>query len=253
VLSALPRWRPGPGAYTCDHGAIPGRTYSSTVTGSCFFGGAVVVNGNVTVKDGAALNDHAFSYATHVTINGHVKVGRGAVLGLGTYNPEAIHDTTVNGNIIANHPKTLYLSFTTVHGNVVSKGGGSVTEFRSFPTKDNTIDGELDYPGMAWRVARRDSQHGRRERDRVEEAGVSWSWHIRSLRSAAIQKRAPALVPCRSSTTIRQRSRTNTVHGNLIWQGNTPTAQVNPADFGGSNSVDGKAIGQCADLVDTQS
>jgi len=46
---------------------------------------------------------------------------------------------------------------------------------------------------------------------------------------------------------------TNTVHGNLIWQGNTPTAQVNPADFGGSNSVDGKAIGQCADLVDTQS
>ncbi len=87
------------------------------------FGGDITVNGNVTVVDGAVLNDHAFSFAAHVVINGNVKVGKDAVLGLGSYNPFAVHDTTVNGNIQANQPRTLYLTFTTIHGNVHSNGG----------------------------------------------------------------------------------------------------------------------------------
>lgn len=41
---------------------------------------------------------------------------------------------------------------------------------------------------------------------------------------------------------------TKTVGGNLICQGNTPAAQVNPDDGGQPNDVSGRKIGQCANL-----
>src|SRR6478752_6113656 len=102
----------------------------------------------------------------------------GGAIGSGTYNPFAPHNSSVGGNVIANQPLSLYLSFLTIHGNLVSNGGGGgVTgEFRNFPTKDITVD------------------------------------------------------------------------GNLICQGNTPAAQVNPDDGGQPNIVAGKKIGQCAGL-----
>ena len=58
-----------PGAGTCSGGApgfgtaevIPAGTYAGfTVTGYCVFGpGAMTINGNLTIADGAQLNDHA--------------------------------------------------------------------------------------------------------------------------------------------------------------------------------------------------
>ena len=85
------------------------------------------------MADGAALNDHAGTSAT-VHVTGNVLVGKGGILGLGTYNPFAPHDSVVDGNIIANQPLSLYLSFLTVHGNVISNGGGGgpAGEFRNF-------------------------------------------------------------------------------------------------------------------------
>lgn len=245
----------GPGGYTCDGGQIPEGTYSSlTVTGNCLFGGDVTVNGNVTVADGATLNDHAFSHANHVTINGNVKVGRDAVLGLGTYNPYAIHDTTVNGNIIANHPKTLYVSYTTVHGNLISNGGGSAPDFRNFPTKDNVIDGNLVIQGWhgGWLGVIRNEVGG--------NVVVSKNKSVAVLAYPFTPEGCdPEMGTCIGGTPGVDGDSTevqsNTVHGNLICQGNTPDAQINfnPPDNGWWNTVDGKASGQCATLVDTQS
>ena len=49
----------------------------------------------------------------------------------------------VDGNIVANQPLSLYLGNITVHGNVVSNGGGTTDRFYNFPIKDNVIDGNL--------------------------------------------------------------------------------------------------------------
>src|SRR5213078_1474442 len=77
-----------PGSLTCSGGSIGSGTYSGVrVTGTCGFvpGAVITINGNLVVEDGAALNDHAASTAT-VNVSGNVLVGRGAVVGLGTYN-----------------------------------------------------------------------------------------------------------------------------------------------------------------------
>ena len=68
------------------------------------------------------------------------------MLGLGTYAPGTTHDVaTVDGNIVAHSPASLYISRTTVHGNVVSNGGGDPV--RNFPIKDDTIDGNVIVQG----------------------------------------------------------------------------------------------------------
>lgn len=212
-----------PGGYTCAGGLIPSGTYASlTVTGNCLFGGDVTVNGNVTVVDGAVLNDHAFSFADHVLINGNVRVGKGAVLGLGSYDPFAVHDTTVNGNIDANQPLTLYLTFTTVHGNVHSNGGSGPG--LNFPTKDNVIDGNLIVQGWTgmWIGAIRNNVGG----------------NVIFSRNTALDT---SVVPGSDSSEVQ----TNVIGGNLICHGNTPTAQVNQFDGGEENQVGGNSVGEC--------
>ena len=239
----------GRDGYVCAGGLIPAGTYRSlTVTGNCVFGGDVSVHGNVRVADGAVLNDHAFSFANHVHIKGNVTVGKGAVLGLGTYNPGAIHDTTVDGNIVANKPLSLYLSFTTVHGNVVSNGGGSATEFRNFPTKDDVIDGNLIVQGWhgGWIGVIRDRVGG----------------NVIVSKNASVVVETPQGCdpqdpnnPCTGSAPGQDPDstevQTNVIGGNLICQHNRPDAQVNPLDGGQLNKVSGKAIGECEDLTDS--
>src|SRR5262245_43786363 len=61
----------GQGATVCSAGSIAAGTYKSLiVTGTCTFddGAAITINGNLSVKRGAVLNDHAASTATvHIT------------------------------------------------------------------------------------------------------------------------------------------------------------------------------------------
>lgn len=221
-----------PGAATCSGGAISAGTYNGlTVTGDCTFaGGTVTVDGNLTVADGAILNDHAASTAT-VHVTGNVTVGKGAVLGLGTYNPRASHDTTVDGNVVANQPLSLYLSFITVHGNVISNGGGlaPADPFRNFPTKDNTIEGNLVVQGWqgGWLGVIRNHVGGN---------------VIVSKNASASSEEGPGVDT--DSTEVQ----TNVIGGNLICQGNTPSAQVNADDGGQPNLVAGQKVGECAGL-----
>ena len=223
----------GHGAGTCSSGTIAATTYNGLkVTGDCTFAaGTVTINGNLTVAAGAVLNDHAGSPAT-VIVTGNVKVGKGAVLGLGTYDPTGSRDTTVGGNIVANQPLSLYLSFITVHGNVISNGGGSgpAGPFRNFPIKDNTIDGNLIVQG--W-------QGG-------------WIGLIRNAVGGNVifSKNASVVLEDGTPGTDEDANevQTNTIGGNLICQRNTPAAQVNAIDEGQPNTVGGNKIGQCAGL-----
>lgn len=226
------------GSATCSGGSIASGTYNGlTVTGTCGFdpGAVITINGNLVVADGAALNDHAASTAT-VNVSGNVLVGKGAVLGLGTYNPFAPHNSSVGGNIIANQPLSLYLSFLTVHGNLVSSGGGggATGEFRNFPTKDNTIDGNLIIQGWTggWIGV-----------IRTHVGGNLIFNNNTSAINGLVDPPVPGQVDSDSSEIM-----TNVVGGNLICQGNTPAAQVNPDDGGQPNTVGGHKIGQCAGL-----
>ena len=233
-----------PGAGTCSGGAsgspevIPAGTYDGfTVTGNCVTGaGLVTINGNLTVADGGLLNDHASGRGT-VHITGDVTLGKGAVLGLGNYNPTPPHNSAiVDGNIIAHQPETLYLGGMTVHGNVVSNGGGNPDSERNFPFKDNTVDGNViiqGWHGFWFGVIR-----------------VTVGGNVIVANTSGTQVGLPDtdFEGILDSTEVVS----NVIEGNLICHGNTPPAQIGDAilDPGnGLNAVGGNAIGECADLA----
>jgi hypothetical protein len=215
------------GPTTCSGGTIAAGTYNSlVVTGNCTFadGGTVTIDGNLTVADGAILNDHAASTAT-VHVTGNVKVGAGAVLGLGNYNPVPPHNSAVvDGNIVANGAATLYLGGMTVHGNVISNGGGDPG--RNLPIKDDQIDGNLIILGWSglWFGVIRDTVGGN---------------VIVSNNHAVDITQLPGI----DSTEVV----TNTISGNLICDGNSPAAQVGDSE-GATNTVGGHKLGECAGL-----
>lgn len=225
---------------TCSGGAIAAGSYAGlTVTGTCTIATAVTINGNVKVADGAYL-DAAYN-GTRLTINGNVDVGKGAKLGLGctfgyhdcgvSFPPPWGGRITVNGNIVANQALTMYLDFTTIHGNVVSNGGGDITlvdgpngEGVVFPIKDNVIDGNVIVHGWqgAWFGIIRNTVGGNVVATNTVGTRVD-----------------PDGAP--DSTEIV----TNQIAGNLICQGNSPATQI--GDSGGTaNTVGGNKIGECS-------
>jgi hypothetical protein len=143
------------GPTTCSGGDLAPGTYDGlTVTGDCTVKGDVNINGNVRVTQGATFD--AAYIGTRLTINGNVNVGKDAVLSLGCsfgyhdcgVNPAVWEGAiTVNGNIVASQALTMFLDFLTIHGNVVSNGGGDISRVDPgglvFPIKDNVIDGNV--------------------------------------------------------------------------------------------------------------
>jgi hypothetical protein len=169
--------------------------------------------------------------AAHIT--GNVNVGKGAVLGLGSYSPAPAHDSAVvDGNVTANQPLTLYLGGITIHGNLTSNGGGSgpAGPFRNFPIKDDTIGGNVIIQGWegGWIG--------------VIRANVGGNLIFQKNASVLTDDGSPA--PDADSSEVQ----TNHVGGNLNCQGNTPPAQVNPDDGGQPNVVGGNKNGECAGL-----
>jgi hypothetical protein len=137
--------------------ALSGDYGNLTVSGIAFVasGATLNVSGNLTVAPGACLD--AFSLGT-VHVGGNVTVRSGATLALGcapgSNGPPgtqpcgySVADDTVDGNIIANQPLTMYLTAVTVGGNVVSNGGGLSTPGLSFPVKNMIIGGNLVLQG----------------------------------------------------------------------------------------------------------
>ena len=224
-----------PGADPCVNGVIPSGVYDGfTLNENCTVGaGTVEIDGDLVVADGVILNDHAGSRAT-VHVTGNVRVGRGAVLGLGQYRAPGVKNaTTVDGSIIANQPLDLYLGGMTVHGSVISNGGGPGPSgtFRNLPLKDDTIDGNLivhGWQGGWWGVIRT-----------TVGGNADLSGNVSVLTDDGS---AP---PDTDSSEVM----TNTIAGNLVCQNNTPAAQVNPGDGGQPNTVGGQAVGECAGLT----
>jgi len=188
------------------------------------------VSGNLRLQPGACLD--AFTIGT-VHVRGNIRVGEGAVLALGC-TPNSIgpfppcNDVTTNdtvgGNIVAENALTMYLDGNTVHGNVISRGGGPGLngDFINFPIKDNAIWGDLIVRGWegGWAGAIRN------------EVGGDLVW----TKNGSVQD------------TDSNEVMTNVVSGDLRCYGNSPAAQVNPADGGQPNTVAGDKLGQCAAL-----
>lgn len=227
------------GSGTCAGGAIaPGIYNGMNVTGDCTVMGAVTINGNVTVADNAYL-DAAYN-GTRLTINGNVRVGKGAKLGLGCaygYHDCGVPDNTwpgrvtVNGNVTAIQALTMYIDFTNVRGNVTSIGGGDITmrdgpngEGVVFPIKDDSIGGNLtvSFWAGAWFGIIRDHVGG----------SVIAIGNVGTRTGDSNLPDSNEIV-------------TNTIGGNLLCLFNNPHAQI--GDSGGSpNTVAGLKLGECA-------
>ena len=223
-----------PGSFTCSGGTIPAGTYSSlTVTGTCLFGpGTLTVNGNLTVRPGGILNDHiASSFGVTVHVGGNVLVGKGGVVGLGNYNPAPPHaSAVVDGNVVADHPQTLYLGGMTIHGNLISIGGNGPG--RNFPIKDDTIDGNVILQGWSglWFGLIRTNVGG----------------NVVIAQMSGDQTGEGPFEGILDSTEVVS----NVIGGNLICLANTPHAQIGDAalEGGGPNTVGGHKLGECAKL-----
>lgn len=228
-----------PGDLSGTHGSV-------VVTGACQNSGDLIVHGNLTIGHGAVFA--GFGPSVHVT--GNVRVDEGAQLLLGWNADEgALGPDVVDGNIVANQPLALYIGNVTVHGDVVSNGGGSAHRFYNFPIKDNAIGGNLvvhGWTGGWWGVIANT---------------VGGNVDLRNNTSVV----HPATEDCEGtfpmgcdaapgadddSSEVQSRiGNPQHIGGNLICRGNTPAAQVNPLDGGAPNLVGGRALGECAHLV----
>ena len=232
-----------PTSGSCSGGDIGDGSYANyTVTGDCTVpdGVTLTISGNLTLKPGATFD--AVHMST-VSVGGNILVGKGALLGLGCtpasnspfYAP--CSDTTpttdvVGGNIVADQPLTMYIDGDTIHGSLVSNGGGPGPSgpFLNLPIKDNSIGGNLvvqGWHGGWWGVIRNDVGGNvivANNESVVTEGGPGTDSDANEIQSNF------------------------SIGGNLICHGNSPHAQINPADGGGPNVVGGKKIGECAGL-----
>jgi hypothetical protein len=141
-----PAW----GAASCtgtlaNPGVLAGTYQDVVVKGFCVVnGGRALVTGNLTLAPGAglnatfALNDVAGTGTSSLVVVGNIRVGKGAVLGMGclpnfspcTDDPAAGTGGTLTGsnrvfgNLIANQALAVIVHASQIHGNVVESGGG---------------------------------------------------------------------------------------------------------------------------------
>jgi hypothetical protein len=240
---------------TCNNAVLSTDSGSITVTGICSVaaGTNITIDGNLTVSDGAVFNGLFSPGSIHVT--GNVKVSQGALLGLGYGRKTAV----VDGNIVANRPLSLYLGGVTVHGNVISNGGGTADRFYNFPIKGNTIDGNLIIHGWAggWWGAVANTVGGNVDVSNnasvvhaTDDAGCKTSGTFpNGCAATAGADDDSSEVQARKFTTPAGPATPQNISGNLICHGNTPPAHINSLDdAGGPNTVDGNKIGECAGL-----
>lgn len=230
---------------TCSNGTIGGSHGSVTVTGTCAVVAPLTVNGDLTLADGSVFV--GFGPPIHVT--GNVKVGKGAQFALGYNRGEGVlGPDVVDGNVVANQPLALYIGNSTVHGNLVSNGGGTAARFFNFPIKDNVIDGNVvihGWTGGWWGLIANTvggNVDASNNRSVVQPAGDCEGTFPAGCDAA------PGADPDASEIQSRGPDNPQQISGNLICHGNSPSAQINPLDGGFPNIVGGNKIGECAGL-----
>jgi hypothetical protein len=247
----------GPVAGTCSNGMMEAGTYRNfVVTGTCTIahGAIVQINGNLTIAPGASLDDHGAEAWMHgeIHVTGNIHVEKGAVLGLGWNGggplpggEGALGPDTVGGSIIANQPLAMQIGQVTIHGNLVSNGGGvlstALADFRNFPIEDNEIHGNLVVQGWTggWFGVIRNTIDG----NAIIANNRSWS----SDTGPGTDEDSTEVMGT-DATFFGLGVFPQTIGGNLICHGNLPAAQFNPLDGGTDNIVHGRKIGECAGL-----
>lgn len=227
---------------TCAGTAISGSHGSVVVQGFCAVSGPLTINGNLTLADGAVF----VGFGPPIHITGNVKVGNGAQFALGFNAGEGtLGPDVVDGNIVADQPLALYIGNTSVHGNLVSNGGGTSQRFYNFPIKDNSIDGNVvihGWTGGWWGLIANNVGGNVDVADNnsvVQPAGDCEGTFPAGCDAAAGGDSDAAEVQSRGDNLQH-------IHGNLICHGNSPTVQINEGDGGTANQVDGRGIGECA-------
>lgn len=222
----------GPQSHTCSGGNIAAGTYASLrVTGFCMLpnSGTVRVLGNVTIASGAALN--AITPATF-TVGGNIRIGSGAILGLGCA-PEAGCAVTTNdrvgGNLTANGAAAVIVHNTTFGGNLSLSGGGGSTDCSSTALFGGPFFSDIE-----------DSHIG----GNASVSGLKSCWF------GFIRNHVGGNVTVHNNTFGDEDATeivTNVIHGNLSCSGNNPAAQVGDS-AGAPNVVFGRKTGECASL-----
>jgi hypothetical protein len=218
--------------------AVSGAHLGLRLTGDNYVpaGSSLNVTGNLVLAPGACLD--AFTTAT-VNVFGDIHVLKGAVLALGC-TPQSIGPvppcgatTTsdlVTGDVIARQPLTMYLDGDTIHGNVVSRGGGpgaTLSPYVNFPIKDNTITGDVTVTG--WQGA--------------------WFGLLRNkIGGEVLIARTTGLARGDDGSLDSTEITDNTIGASLVCRNNNPPAQVGDSG-GGPNSVFSFAKGECAGLL----
>ena len=250
MIAATPGGVSADGATTCQGGSIAGGSYSSlAVAGVCAMdSGNVRVTGNLTVQPGGVLV--AIFSGSNVEVRGNLNVGSGGMLLLGcepfafpcANDPNAGTGGTlsasakIGGSLVAENSLAALVHNTWVGRNLVLNGGGGgvgcapnpiLSSLSGFPLppyatfEDVTVAGNASISG--WRSC--------------------WLGFFRNTVAGNVNFNNNV-----NADPDANEVATNTIHGNLNCELNTPAPQV--GDSGGlPNNVSGKANGQCAALA----
>ena len=230
---------------TCAGGSVAAGSYSSlTITGSCSVdAGTVNVTGNLTIAPGGGLIA-AFG-GSDVHVGGNLTVGSNGLLILGC-EPEAFvcfndpdqnvgtltTNDTIGKNLTATGALLVVVHASSIGLNTVVQGGGGGVTCDNFPLgpdgppayidfEDNTIGGNSIIQGVQ----------------------SCWAGYIRNNVSRNVIFQGNSFAdPDASELT------TNTVGRNMICSGNSPQVQFGDSQ-GTPNTVGGKAIGECKNVV----
>jgi hypothetical protein len=229
---------------TCAGGSIaPGKYISLTITGFCTLdAGSVVVQHSLTVEPNGGLLA-AFGGGPNLTVGGSLYVLRNGILVLGC-EPEAFvcfNDPdqnvgtlssrgTVFGNLQAHHPLAVLVHNSWVGQNLTLDGGGGGV---------NCDPQDALFGAPAYATFEDTSVGGNAT---IKHFRSCWLGFFRNTVGVNVNFR-DNIVADPDGNEVQ----TNTVHGSLSCNGDSPAAQV--GDSGGSpNTVLGHAFGECAAL-----
>jgi hypothetical protein len=215
---------------TCTGGTLAAGNYDHlTITGVCSMpdSGKVHIRHGVTIAPGAALN--AITPAI-VTVHGGIKVGAGAILGLGC-SPMIDCTVTTNdrvfGDLVARDAAAVILHSDSFHGNVSIKGGGGGVNCDNNPATGGPLYFDVEDSHLYGSLSITDLQ-------------TCWLGIIRDHVKGSVTDKDNTMADPDANEVV-----TNQIVGNLNCSGNSPVAQI--GDSGGSpNKVGGHERGECA-------
>jgi hypothetical protein len=158
-----------------------------------------------------------------VTIRGGLSIRAGATFVLGSEeNP--VPTGTISGGVHASNAASVQIHFTTINGGVDIRGGsgpfGGPFDVTFNAIEDNRINGGAT----------------------VEGYNGFWFGFIRNHVNGSVNLNNNVLTDPDANEYV-----TNTIHGNLNCQGNSPAPQVGDSE-GLPNQVTGRKTGQCTSL-----